>query len=121
MLVKAIVVSIVFGLHCPILTADAAQIWLAGVDPVVQSTIDKRTVPDYLDLFEPIAPWNKAAEAVQVFKTSTQFLAKASDATLSHMFADLKRRNIALGMEALMLTTTAKCGTGIEGMVGFRR
>ena len=78
----------------------------------------KRTVPDYVDLFEPIAPWNKAAEAVQVFKTSTQFLANAPDDTLSHMFADLKRRNIALGMEALMLTTTASVALVSRGYGG---
>jgi hypothetical protein len=52
---------------------------------------------------------------VQVFKTSTRFLGHAPDDTLIRMFADLKRRNIALAAEALMLTATARCGAGIEG------
>jgi hypothetical protein len=95
--------------------AGATEIWLAGVDPVVRKTFDPHTVPDYLDLFQPDAPWHKAAKAVAVFKTSTQFLVNASDQTLSRMFADLKQRHIALGMEALILTATPKCGPGIEG------
>jgi hypothetical protein len=115
MFIRVIVITFVFGLNCPRVDAAGPQVWLAGVDPVVRATFDPGTVPDYVDLFQPSAPWEEAAKAVQVFKTSTQFLANTSDDTLSRMFADLKRRNIALGMEALMLTVSPKCGAGVEG------
>lgn len=113
--IKIIALALVCGLLCGPAEATGTQIWLAGVDPVVRAGPDAQTASDYLNLFQPDAPWVKASEAVQVFKTSARFLANASDETLSHMFADLRRRHIALGMEALMLTVTAKCGAGIEG------
>ena len=115
MAIKIIALALVCGLLCGPVKATGTQIWLAGVDPVVRAGPDAQTASDYLNLFQPDAPWVKASEAVQVFKTSARFLANASDETLSRMFADLRRRHIALGMEALMLTVTAKCGAGIEG------
>jgi hypothetical protein len=115
MFIRFIVIMSIIGLYCSHDEAEGAQIWLAGVDPAVRQTFDTRTASDYLNLFQPNAPWEKAAHLVQVLKMSTQFLASGSDATLSRIFEDLNRRNIALGMAALMLTTSTRCGAGIEG------
>ena len=100
---------------CGTANARAGQIWLSGVDAFVIKAMNPNARSDYLNLFDPNAPWSQAASAVQVFKTSTQFLQYAPDADLSRMFAGLKQRNIALGMEAMMLTPTSQCGAGIEG------
>jgi hypothetical protein len=115
MFVRAFVIAFVFGLSIPPADSAEAQVWLAGMDPIVRQTIDPRATPDYIDLFQPGAQWHKAAKVVKVFKTSTQFLASASDATLTRMFANLKQRKIALAVEALMLTAVPKCGVGVEG------
>ena len=56
---------------------------------------------------------------MQVFKTSTQFLNRASDEQLQRMFEDLKRcRHIALAFEAMMQTFNGECGEGVEGYAG---
>jgi hypothetical protein len=115
MTIKLVLVSCVFALLCDCNKAAGAEIWLGGVDPYVRGAMDPHSVSDYMDLFKPTAAWETASRAVKVFKTSTQFLANASDDTLTIMFSELARRNIALGMEALMLTRSAKCGSGIEG------
>lgn len=68
-----------------------------------------------MELFKPESPWSTTAAHVSVFQVSTQFITKASDETLKAMFADLKRRHIALAMGALMLSGDGTCGFGIEG------
>ncbi|HEX8781944.1 MAG TPA: hypothetical protein VF764_01130, partial [Steroidobacteraceae bacterium] len=53
---------------------------------------------DYLDLFTPNAAWPQAAAHVRVFKLYTQMILYLSDAQLSGIFADLKRRHIAMAV-----------------------
>jgi hypothetical protein len=111
MSIRLIIFASVFGLcWARAGTAETSLVWLAGEDPVVLPAHNPQAASDYMAMFQPDAPWEMGANAVQVFKTSTQFLASARDELLSRMFAYLKRRNIALGMEALMLTASAKCG-----------
>ncbi|MFP5248427.1 MAG: hypothetical protein ACLGP3_01210 [Acidobacteriota bacterium] len=75
----------------------------------------KEEASDYMNLFRRDAPWSRAATHVRVFKTLTQFLTFASDEQLRQMFADLRQRQIALAVEALMQTGTGGCGWGVEG------
>ena len=57
----------------------AADIWLAGTDPVFRQTSYKQVQPtDYMQLFEDTAPWGNAARNVRVFKVYTQFVAGAT-------------------------------------------
>ncbi len=70
---------------------------------------------DYLSLFSPTAPWREAASHVQVFKLYA--IDTFSDADLSKLLADLRRRKIALAMEWPVLTSRT-CGSGIEGFGG---
>jgi hypothetical protein len=105
------------GIFLVSVSARAAEIWLAGTDPVVRRTSYKDEQPsDYMQLFEDNAAWAKAAANVNAFKTTTQFVVGATDAQLAKMFAGLKKRNISFAMETLMLPPGDKgCGKGIEG------
>jgi hypothetical protein len=98
-------------------SAVAAEIWLAGTDPVVRRTSYKDEQPsDYMQLFEDNAAWANAAANVNAFKTTTQFVVGATDEQLTKMFAGLKKRKISFAMETLMLPPGDKgCGQGIEG------
>lgn len=56
---------------------------------------------DYLDLFEPGAPWSEAAERVDVFKIPTTWVRHySSDDDLRALISGLDRLGIALGVEA---------------------
>ena len=94
----------------------AAQVWLSGVDAYAQPNNPSGSA--FMQLFEPDAQWNAAAARVQVFKVSTQFLHRATDAEISAVIDGLRRRNIALAMEGLMLPASVRCGNGVEGYSG---
>ena len=96
--------------------AVAAEIWFAGVDPYGQP--DNPIGAAFMDLFKPDAQWTAAADLIQVFKVSTQFLHRAPDAELSHVINGLKDRHIALAMEGLLLPESERCGRGVEGYSG---
>jgi hypothetical protein len=98
--------------------AQAVQFWLAGEDPVVQADKHKSDPADFMELFRPDAPWQHAASRLAVFKISTQLVLRGSEADLSTVFADLRRRGIALAMEAPMLRTDRGCGGGEGYMPG---
>jgi hypothetical protein len=55
--------------------------------------------PDFMNLFQPNAPWPNAASRVQVFKLFPQFLQLASDADLQTVFVNLQQRHIKLAIE----------------------
>jgi hypothetical protein len=95
----------------------AADIWLAGSDPVLRRTSYKDERPtDYMQLFEDNAPWGNAARKVKAFKVYTQFVASATDEQLAKLFADLKKRRIDLAEETMMLPLGPNgCGRGVEG------
>jgi hypothetical protein len=69
---------------------------------------------DVVALFSPTAPWATAASHIQVFKLYTFEVDLFADADLTNLFADLKRRHIALALEWPGLTPDG-CGFGIEG------
>ena len=73
-------------------------------------------VVDYTSLFTPDAPWPNAAAHVNVFKLYAQMLS-LPDAALMNLFADLKRRHIAVGLEWGALVPD-NCGLGVEGFDG---
>jgi hypothetical protein len=75
---------------------------------------------DYLDLFTVNAPWSKAAARIAVFEFPAQVvLGVVDDASVRNMFADLKRRHIALAMDWGPLTPVGTCGVAINGVEGF--
>jgi hypothetical protein len=95
------------------------QVWLAAVDPVM-SAYSGLQPSGYLDLFEPGANWQAGASGLQVFETSTQFLATAQDEQIKQMLSGLALRHIKLAVSGLMLTGTDRCGHHVEGYSGPR-
>jgi hypothetical protein len=91
-----------------------AAVWLAGVDPFVRARMPGAGDGDFNALFEPDAPWKRAARTVSVFKVSTQYLLNGSDDELRRMIAGLSQRGIALAFEALMIPRHGACGH-VEG------
>jgi hypothetical protein len=92
-----------------------AEVWLAGLDPVTRAVHKDGGLSDFLDLFSSHAPWEKAAAKVTVLKVSAQFLIRSADDDLAKVFAGLKARNIALGVELGMLSGDGTCGRNVEG------
>jgi hypothetical protein len=70
-----------------------------------------------LSLFSAAAPWTTAASHIGVFKLYTFELDLLSDADLSNLLADLKRRHIALALEWPALTPDGCGSAGIEGFI----
>lgn len=100
----------------------ATEIWLSGVAPFLRQKMFQEPISssDYLDLFKPDAPWQKTSQRVKVFMTNGGLILRESDAVLQAIFADLKRRNIALAIEMGLLTGKDSlgqqaCGVGVEG------
>jgi hypothetical protein len=88
--------------------------WGTNLSPPIGSS-------DYFSLFTASAPWTQAAAHVTVFKIYSPTLDSFpdySDAAFQNLFADLKRRHIALAMEWGALTSST-CGNGVEGFVGL--
>lgn len=101
------------------------QIWFAPLPPLIVSESRPYIgAEDFMRLFEPDAPWTKAAGRIHVFKLYGEWVGtdpwnvNASDEELQQVIADLNQRGIALAMEAGPLEATATCGQGIEGFGG---
>lgn len=124
----AVLVSVTTALQGAIPAQVIAQgqpkrVWLAGIDPVVAA--DRQRIGmtasrpgaanDFMELFQPNAPWPRAASAIQIFKVSTQFLHRSTDEQLAAVIKDLGHRHIALAFAAEIMATTAQCGNGVPG------
>jgi hypothetical protein len=74
---------------------------------------------DFMSLFEPDAPWETAANHVQVFKLYGEWVgAHATDAQLRQAVDGIIGRGMALAVEAGPLDPPAECGQGVEGFAG---
>jgi hypothetical protein len=99
-----------FVLMFLILPAKAQTIWFGP----------HSTVPDYMGLFKPDAPWQNAASHVSVIGIPDEFLTKAPDSDLQQIFVGLKRRNIKLMVQMFPLAgrptpEAPECGVAVEG------
>jgi hypothetical protein len=107
----------------PAKTPDLAtrpQIWFGPLDPSPPNA-DRPFCgcEDFFDLFGETAPWERAAEGVEVFKLYGGWVAwVASDAELRQVVEDVNRRGMALAFEAGPLTPTDECTGEIEGFAG---
>jgi hypothetical protein len=71
---------------------------------------------DFIQLFEPEAAWQSAANRIQVFKLYGEWVSNhPADAQLKKVIADLNRRGLAIAIETGPLNPEAECGNGIEG------
>jgi len=76
---------------------------------------------DYMDLFQPNAPWTNAAAKVTVFKvySAIWISGQYSDADLSNMITFLQQHHIALAMEwGPLLPGPSGCGAGTDAFDG---
>ena len=89
------------------------QIWMGATEPVWRAA-HGWPPNDYMELFQPNAPWQYAARYVRVFQVSKRFVEQTSDQDLSRVIADLKRRGILLAMQGTPNLPTRGCGRGIE-------
>jgi hypothetical protein len=91
--------------------------WFA---PFPHNTPGDPGVLDFFALFDAGAPWDTAAAQIQVFKMYEQIMA-FPDASLRTMFADLRRRHIALALEfGPLLVGTCGGGEGFRGDRGLQ-
>jgi hypothetical protein len=91
--------------------------WFA---PFPHNTAGDPGVLDFFALFDAGAPWDAAAAHVQVFKMYEQIMV-FPDASLRTMFADLRRRHIALALEfGPLLVTTCGGGEGFRSDRGLQ-
>lgn len=90
-------------------------IWLGGLDPISRHAKYPDMSSDYMDMFQPNAPWNHAAASVKVFELGPKFVMEASDEMLSQIFSNLKQRNISVAIGASWLPGSDACGKGVEG------
>jgi hypothetical protein len=97
--------------------ADPAQIWFAPMDWFVRPWVGYGGSTDYMTLFQ-LQSADSALSKVAVFKVYVPFVQWAKDDDLRRVFAELKRRHIALAMETGMLTAGERCGHGVEGFGG---
>jgi hypothetical protein len=87
--------------------AAGPEIWLAPLNRTW--TINNRGSGDYMDLFQNDAPWGSVAQRVSAFKLYPYFTGRSTDAELKSVIDNLRQRNIALALEARVLTSTANC------------
>jgi hypothetical protein len=92
--------------------ASGVQFWLGGVDPVVVNDRHTSDPADFMQLFQPDAPWERGASRVTAFKISMQFASRSSEADATTLIADLRRRGIGLAIEMGMLRNDRGCGKG---------
>jgi hypothetical protein len=97
--------------------ARSQQIWFAPMDWLVRPEVGFGGSTDYMALFGGQSP-DAILSHVNVFKVYGQFIAWGEDDNLRRVFAELKRRQIALALETGMLTATERCGKGVEGYGG---
>jgi F5/8 type C domain len=74
---------------------------------------------DFMDLFASDAPWEQAANYIQVFKLYGGWVAADStEAELRQAIQAIRQRGLALAVEVGPLNPTAECGWPVEGFAG---
>jgi hypothetical protein len=93
-------------------------IWFAPLPPL--PVVEGRPFTgsdDYMELFEPDAPWEKAAGRVHVLKLYGEWVGYATEFQLKKVIQNAQSRGFALAMEFGPLDADG-CGEGIEGFSG---
>ncbi|MGB7861313.1 MAG: hypothetical protein WBM90_12510 [Acidimicrobiia bacterium] len=96
------------------------QIWFGPQPPLGPNEFGTvRTGPEFYDLFETAAPWQSAAQRVDVLHFFGEWVAwRSSDEELQQVVDDLNRRGIAIAYEGGPLTPIEGCSDNIEGFAG---
>lgn len=92
---------------------DPPQIWMAATEPGRRALMGWGA-NDYLELFQPGAPWQQVARSVRVFQLAQHFIEHTDPAMLSRVVSFLSSHDIAIAMQASPNLATRGCGRGIE-------
>jgi hypothetical protein len=108
-----VLILLIVFLASSVSTVNAQQVWFSPRS-------GSQGVPDYLDLFQENAQWQNVASHISVIGVASEFILRTPEADLKQVFADLKRRNIKLGVALLALSGRPKpdapeCGVAVEG------
>ena len=88
----------------------AQTIWLGPTSDKVMPEVD----PDYLQLFEDAAPWQRALSHTRVFEMSRWYVATQPEATLRQVFGFFRDHRIALAV-IFGFIPVAGCSEDVEG------
>ncbi len=98
--------------------APAAQFWLADEDPVTQNDKHRDGPADYMALFAPGSPWQRAESRLTAFKVSAQFVLRGTDDMIRTVAGDVHRHHIGFAVEmGSVAHAPGECGGG-EGYAG---
>lgn len=97
--------------------ARAGEIWFAPQAAPPASRLNRAV--DFMDLFEPDAPWADAASHVKVFKLYASYLSGAPQQDIDTIVADLKRRRIAIALETGVMNVGPKATNPPCGGLGL--
>ncbi len=89
--------------------AATPEIWFGPLHAYNNQFHGRVGVSDFQDLFQPDAPWKKAASDIQVFEIGVPYMRTASDDDLRQVFAFLKHRHIALAIGLGLLPNNSRC------------
>lgn len=110
-----LIILIAMGLWFYAAPRPTHRIWFAPTDSF---ELNGHGSVDFMQLFQPDAPWQRTASYVRVFKLYSPFPGQASDADIATVINDLNRRHISLAIEFGMLHASATCGHAVEGYGG---
>ena len=82
------------------------DIWLCPPASIPPSPLNRAV--DFMQLFTPDAPWEKAASHTRVFKLYSSFVNPASQGQIDTVVADLKRRGIPIALEVGVIDVNFK-------------
>lgn len=103
--------------------ASSAQIWFHPKpnQPGSSALNDPNAVgsTDFLQLFEPNAPWARVEAHTRVLGLYAGWVTTASDQMLQETVAFVNAHGMGIELEAPSLQATASCGSGVEGYVPF--
>ncbi len=102
----------------PIDLAHQPLYWFAALPPQPGGPYDGSD--DYMDLFQPDAPWDRTASYLQVYKLYGGWAARDSTTSqLSQAITAIRQRGLALAVELGPLNPGSdECGLYIEGFAG---
>jgi hypothetical protein len=112
---------LVFCILFAVGSAQAQEIWFAPQAAPPDSRLSRAV--DFMELFNPDAPWREAASHVKVFKLYASYLSRAPQGEVDAIVSDLNRRQIAIALETGAMnigpkSTNPPCG-GLGQVEGY--
>src|ERR1700730_13690372 len=95
--------------------AQAPDVWMSSGPRVANPAPGWEGLrTDAGDMWKPDAPWQTVARGVKVIQLAPTNVERARDGDLQQALSDIKRRNLALALEASLLVRTDQCRSNTE-------